>query len=80
MAKFNQNSRNFIREQKSELISRRDKLQMELDNKNTPNDVKPQKKKKLEDIKNMLNGQYLLPDLNAQYSIRKYCDNTHKQG
>ena len=75
MAKFNQNSRNFIREQKSELISRRDKLQMELDNKNTPNDVKPQKKKKLEDIKNMLNGQYLLPDLNdlrvyspAQYS------------
>ena len=68
MTKFNQNSRNFIREQKSELISRRDKLQMELDNKNTPNDVKPQKKKKLEDIKNMLNGQYLLPDLNAQYS------------
>ena len=74
MTKFNQNSRNFIREQKSELISRRDKLQMELDNKNTPNDVKPQKKKKLEDIKNMLNGQYL-PDLNdlrvyspAQYS------------
>ena len=61
MTKFNQNSRNFIREQKSELISRRDKLQMELDNKNTPNDVKPQKKKKLEDIKNMLNGQYLLP-------------------
>ena len=61
MAKFNQNSRHFIREQKSELISRRDKLQMELDNKNTPNDVKPQKKKKLEDIKNMLNGQYLLP-------------------
>ena len=68
MAKFNQNSRNFIREQKSELISRRDKLQMELNNKNTPNDVKPQKKKKLEDIKNMLNGQYLLRDLNAQYS------------
>ena len=61
MAKFNQNSRHFIREQKSELIFRRDKLQMELDNKNTPNDVKPQKKKKLEDIKNMLNGQYLLP-------------------
>ena len=75
MAKFNQNSRHFIREQKSELIFRRDKLQMELNNKNTPNDVKPQKKKKLEDIKNMLNGQYLLPDLNdlrvyspAQYS------------
>ena len=61
MAKFNQNSRHFIREQKSELIFRRDKLQMELNNKNTPNDVKPQKKKKLEDIKNMLNGQYLLP-------------------
>ena len=67
MTKFNQNSRNFIREQKSELISRRDKLQMELDNKNTPNDVKPQKKKKLEDIKNLLNGQYLLPDFNALY-------------
>ena len=67
MTKFNQNSRNFIREQKSELISRRNKLQMELDNKNTPNDVKPQKKKKLEDIKNLLNGQYLLPDLNALY-------------
>ena len=66
MAKFNQNSRNFIREQKSELISRRDKLQMELDNKNTPNDVKPQKEKKLEDIKNMLKGQYL-PDLNGLY-------------
>ena len=42
---------------------------MELDNKNTPNDVRPQKKKKLEDIKNLLNGQYLLPDLNALYQI-----------
>ena len=67
MAKFNKNSRNFIGEQKKKLNSRSKKLQMELDNKNTPNDVKPQKKKKLEDIKNMLNGQYLLPDLNALY-------------
>ena len=61
MAKFNEDSRNFIRDQKSELISQKFNLQMELDNPNRPDDVKPQKKKKLEDIKVMLNGQY--PDL-----------------
>ena len=67
MAKFNEDSRNFIRDQKSELISQKFNLQMELDNPNRPDDVKPQKKKKLEDIKVMLNGQY--PDLTDMYHI-----------
>ena len=59
MAEFNENSRNFITNQKAELTFQRNNLQMELDNKNTPDDVKQKHKKKLEDIKNMLNGQYL---------------------
>ena len=62
MASFNENSRSFIIDQKSELIKQRNKLQMELNNKNTPNDVKPEKMQKLNNIKNMLNGQYF-PDL-----------------
>ena len=59
LAKFNEDSRNFIEHQKSKLTLQINNLQMELNNKNTPDDVKQQKKTKLAEIMNIYKGQYL---------------------